>query len=131
MPHLKRLLAPRGSVVIRTPVSSSFAWKKYGADWVQLDPPRHLFVPSVASLKALAATAALTVESILFDSTAFQFWASEQYQQGIALHDPRSYLQSPRGSVFSRDQIKEFTQLARELNNRAEGDQASFTLRAS
>jgi SAM-dependent methyltransferase len=131
MRHLKRLLAPRGSVVIRTPVSSSFAWKKYGADWVQLDPPRHLFVPSVASLKAFAATAALTVESILFDSTAFQFWASEQYRQGIALHDPRSYLQSPRGSVFSRDQIKEFTQLARELNNRAEGDQASFTLRAS
>jgi len=96
---LKRVLSPHGYLVIRTPVSSSYAWQKYGADWVQLDPPRHLFVPTVAGMKLLAATVGLTVENIVFDSYAFQFWGSEQIRLGIGLNDPRSYLKSPRESV--------------------------------
>ena len=127
--ELKRLLAPSGLAVIRTPVASSFAWRKYGPDWVQLDAPRHLVVHTVDSIGALSKTSALSLEAVTHDSTAFQFWGSEQYRRDIPLMDTRSYLISARNSIFTRSEIDEFTRRAKELNQRGEGDQASFYLR--
>ena len=37
-----RLLAPEGTILIRIPVMGCFAWRLYGSDWIQLNPPRHL-----------------------------------------------------------------------------------------
>jgi len=36
-----RLLKDKGTCVIVMPTVSSYAWKHYGVNWVQLDPPRH------------------------------------------------------------------------------------------
>jgi len=38
--QIRRLLVPNGTAIIRMPIKN-YAWKKYGVDWVQLDPPRH------------------------------------------------------------------------------------------
>lgn len=127
--ELKRLLAPSGLVVIRTPLASSFAWREYGPDWVQLDAPRHLVVHTLDSIAALARANALSLEAVTHDSTAFQFWGSEQYRRDIPLMDPRSYQISAGNSIFTQNQIDEFTRRANELNERGEGDQATFYLR--
>ena len=39
---IRRLLSSDGTALIRIPVVS-FAWEKYGVNWVQLDPPRSPF----------------------------------------------------------------------------------------
>jgi SAM-dependent methyltransferase len=127
---LKRLLAPDGSIVIRTPVASSLAWRKYGVNWVQLDAPRHLVVHTLKSIQVLADACNLKVESVTFDSTAFQFWGSEQYEHGISLNDPRSYKRSARQAIFRSEAIDAFAIEAGELNKRGDGDQACFRLRA-
>jgi SAM-dependent methyltransferase len=127
--ELKRLLALTGVAVVRTPVASSFAWREYGSDWVQLDAPRHLVVHTVDSIAALSKASGLKLESVTHDSTAFQYWGSEQYRRDIPLMDRRSYLVSPGNSIFKRNEIDEFTRRAKELNQRGEGDQASFYLR--
>jgi SAM-dependent methyltransferase len=127
--EMKRLLAPSGQAVIRTPVASSLAWREYGSDWVQLDAPRHLVVHTVDSIAALSKASALHLEAVTHDSTAFQFWGSEQCRRDIPLMDRRSYLISAVNSIFTRAEIDEFTRRAIELNQRGEGDQASFYLR--
>jgi 2-polyprenyl-3-methyl-5-hydroxy-6-metoxy-1,4-benzoquinol methylase len=122
-------LVTGGCCIIRIPTVSSYAWPRYGINWVQLDAPRHFFIHSVESLKILAARAGLQLESVVYDSTAFQFWASEQYALDIPLYDRRSYLVSPKSSIFSRDQIGAFERRAVELNHTELGDQAAFYLR--
>jgi len=127
--ELERLLAPDGWLVIRTPVATGAVWKRYGVDWVQLDAPRHRFIHTPRSIGVLAQGADLSVESVVYDSTEFQFWGSEQYRLDIPLEDARSYKRSPSSSPFSVSQIADFARWARDMNRSGEGDQACFYLR--
>jgi 2-polyprenyl-3-methyl-5-hydroxy-6-metoxy-1,4-benzoquinol methylase len=127
--RLSQLLRPSGGVLIRMPVADSFAWRTYGTNWVQLDAPRHLVVHTNRSMEMLASRSGFRIVEVTYDSTAFQFWGSEQYCRGIALRDERSYAENPERSIFSSEQIREFDRRAEELNANGEGDQAAFLLR--
>jgi hypothetical protein len=122
------LLARGGTCLIRIPTVSSEAWEQYGVDWVQLDAPRHLFLHSLESMERLAREAGLVVREVQFDSTAFQFWGSEQYRADIPLRDPRSYAVDPGASIFTAESLALFATRARELNAARRGDQAAFHL---
>jgi hypothetical protein len=128
--QVRSLLAPGGQLIISTPIAASFAWREYGVDWVQLDAPRHLFIPSVKGLEILARQSGMRVKEVVYNSTEFQFWGSEQYRIGIPLTDKRSYWRSPAGSSFTPEQIASFRQRADELNRTADGDTASFYVEA-
>jgi SAM-dependent methyltransferase len=41
--HIYKLLNKGSYALIRIPVADSSSFKKYGANWVNLDPPRHFF----------------------------------------------------------------------------------------
>jgi hypothetical protein len=110
-------LSDNGVCIIRIPTASSYAWENYKENWVQLDAPRHLFLHSVESMKYLANKVNLKLdEEVAYDSTAFQFWGSEQYQKGISLHDPKSHKVNPKSSTFTKEQIRDFRKRAEELN---------------
>ena len=123
------LLAPGADCIVRIPTVTSYAWKHYGTNWVQLDAPRHFFLHSQASMKILADEAGLELSEVAYDSSAFQFWASEQYALDIPLYDDRSYAVSPNVSYFTKEQIAAFEKRARELNHTNLGDQAAFYLK--
>lgn len=125
----RKILAKHGTVLLRVPTVSSYAWQHYGVNWSQLDAPRHLFLHSVASIKKLAEQTGFQVEKVQYDSNAFQFWGSEQYEQDIALRSEKSWSENPANSPFSAEQIKQFEHRARELNAVNKGDQAAFYLR--
>ena len=116
------LLAPGGTVLVRVPLASSWAWRHYREHWVQLDAPRHVALHTPESIRLLAERAGLTVTATDFDSTAFQFGGSELYRRGERLDDdwPRH---------FTKDEMRDFTARARQLNATGEGDQAAFYLR--
>jgi SAM-dependent methyltransferase len=124
----RRLLAPGGKVLVRIPLCSSAAYREYGVDWVQLDAPRHFFLHSHKSMSLLAESCGFSVESVFYDSTAFQFWGSEQYRRGIALRAPNSYAESRKRSTFSTQDIAAFAARAQTLNAQEDGDQAGFVL---
>lgn len=124
--EIHRLLTPKGLGLIRIPLAS-FAWEKYGVNWVSLDPPRHLFLFTEKSFRLLAERAGFTVESVVYDSDSFQFWGSEQYLRDIPLNDPRSFTKNE--NLFTGTQIKEWKKQAVNLNAAARGDQACFYLR--
>lgn len=118
-----------GLILIRIPIVSSFAWRKYKTNWVQLDAPRHLFLHSIRSMEIITKQVGFKIESIVFDSNAFQFWGSEEYMNDIPFYGPKSYRNGIDGSIFTENDIKKFQMKAEELNAAREGDQACFFLR--
>jgi 2-polyprenyl-3-methyl-5-hydroxy-6-metoxy-1,4-benzoquinol methylase len=129
MQTVAALLQPNGHCVIRAPTVSSHAWEHYKVKWVQLDAPRHFYLHSVESIAILANKTGLVLYKIIYDSTAFQFWESEQYKNNIPLYDKRSYQVNQKDSIFSRRQIAAFARQAKELNRNEQGDQAIFYLK--
>lgn len=122
MASVARMLAPGGTCLIRVPIVGSFAWEHYKDRWVQLDAPRHLFLHSTESMRRLAEGAGLRVESVVHDSTAFQFEGSELYRRDIPLKDISLHR-------FSRGQRRQYAAGAKRLNAQQRGDQAAFYLR--
>lgn len=120
------LLSARGVVLIRQPLCDSEAFQRYGANWCQLDAPRHAVLHSLRSMRLLANQIGLKIQDIIWDSTDFQFWASEQYALDMALYDPRSYLLNREVCLFSAKQIDQWKREATRLNRIGSGDQAAF-----
>ncbi|MBF0310832.1 MAG: class I SAM-dependent methyltransferase [Magnetococcales bacterium] len=123
-----RCLHKGAYLLVRLPLAGSLAWRTYGSNWVQLDAPRHLCLPTEAAMRSLAQRAGFAVREVFYDSTAFQFWGSVQYEWDIPLLDPRSRQKNPLGDLFSAEQIEQFEALATESNRVGDGDQACFYL---
>lgn len=123
--NARKLLAPGGRILVRIPTSSSHAWMEYGPNWVQLDAPRHMVIPSRKGMNALAERCGLSVRRSIDDSTAFQFWGSEMYRKSKPLAS------SGPNDVFSRHELRRFAKRAAELNIEQQGDQVAFLLTAA
>jgi SAM-dependent methyltransferase len=128
MAAVRDRLMPGGTLVIRVPVADSWAARNYGPDWVQIDAPRHLVLPTEAGIAAAARATGLRVWRSFRDGDALQFWGSEQYRRDLPLRDPVSWAEAPAMSVFSQDQIDRWGDQARRLNRRRQGDSAVFVI---
>ena len=120
-----RLIPSGGICMIRIPLVSSEAWRKYGTHWVQLDAPRHFFLYSIESLKILAGKTKFKIKEIIYDSNEYQFYGSQQILEDIPVLAENSYARNPAKSIFSKAKIKEYKKMAQELNSSSQGDQAS------
>lgn len=118
----KRRLAPGGRILVRIPTPSSHAWMEYGPNWVQLDAPRHVVIPSRKGMNVLAERSGLFVRQSIDDSTAFQFWGSEMYRRSKPLTSSKA------NDVFSRLELRRFAKRASKLNFEQQGDQVAFLL---
>ena len=118
-------LSTGGVCLVRVPTTSSEAWTIYKEDWVQIDAPRHIVIPSRKGLALAAETVGLRVEKTIDDSRSFQFCGSEQYRRDVALIDPKGR------TIFGRQQIADWEKRADQLNRQGRGDQAGFVLRAA
>jgi len=128
MKEIGRLMADNGHCLIRIPVIAE-AWKRFGCNWVQMDPPRHLFLYTEDSLRLAAEKGGLLVEHVCYDSGPFQFWGSEQYLRDIPLLDENSLWVDPNSRMFKKEEINAWTKEAEELNAKGRGDMACFYLR--
>ncbi|MEP6903137.1 MAG: class I SAM-dependent methyltransferase, partial [Actinomycetota bacterium] len=120
--EIYKLLRPGKVCLIRIPVAA-FAWEKYGVNWVQLDPPRHLFLFTEKSFRDLAKTAGFEVAKVVYDSEAFQFFGSERYVRNLAMNEDEIY----QNDIAK--QLREWEREAEILNKQNKGDQACFYLR--
>jgi SAM-dependent methyltransferase len=125
MSALAALLGPGAGLLIRTPVADSWAWQHYGVDWVQLDPPRHLWVHTTRSIELLAAACGLRVHASYRDGTSVQFWGSELYTRGLTLHEYETRLED----VFTKAELHDFDRRAAEHNVAGTGDSVCIVLR--
>jgi len=123
------ILSEQGICFMRMPVKTEYIWNRYGTNWVQIDAPRHFFLHTLKSFELLVKKSDLVIEDVIFDSTEFQFWGSEQYKMDISLEADNSYSVTPKKSMFTTKQIREFKRMAKELNKIKQGDQAAFYLK--
>lgn len=124
-----KILAKNGVCLIRMPIKTDYIWNRYGANWVQIDAPRHFYLHTIKSFKFLVEKSGLKLHDIIFDSTEFQFWGSEQYKQNIPLKAENSYSVNPKNGIFTKEQIVKYKNMAKELNKNDQGDQAAFILK--
>lgn len=115
-----QLLKPAGTLLIRIPICSSWAWSHYREHWVQLDAPRHIVLHSEKSISHLAKNYDLELVDIVYDSTEFQFTGSERYKLDIPL------VEGSNNDIFSAKVIEDFKNRSIDLNSKGEGDQACF-----
>jgi 2-polyprenyl-3-methyl-5-hydroxy-6-metoxy-1,4-benzoquinol methylase len=125
--HVYKILRAGSYALIAVPVIG-YAWRKYGTNWVALDAPRHLFLHTVASMKLLAEKAGFTVNRVVHNSHAYQFWGSEQIARGIPIRSSLSYAENPSQSIFSQADMHSFARQAQALNRDGDGDSACFYL---
>lgn len=128
--QLAARLEPDGAIVIGVPLADGWCAKHYGSDWVQIDAPRHLMVPTVKAMNILADAAGLRVQRVTWDSWSMQFWGSEQNRLDIPMMSADAYrIECPGSGPFPAEQIAEWERRAVELNRIGAGDAASFVLR--
>jgi 2-polyprenyl-3-methyl-5-hydroxy-6-metoxy-1,4-benzoquinol methylase len=118
---LNRILNDKGLLLIRIPVSDSFAFRKYQNNWFQLDAPRHFFLHTMRSMSHLALNHGFVIKDTIFDSTESQFWASEGYCQDITLIDR---IADKNISSWA----KRYKKVTNYLNEIKDGDQCCFIL---
>lgn len=118
-----------GALLIRIPVAGCWAWRYYGVEWAGLDAPRHLCIPSDKGMRALAECCGFEVSAVIYDSSARQFWVSEQNRKGIPVTSPESYFISRRSTLFDAEQLAKWELEAARLNAANDGDCAAFVLR--
>ncbi len=122
--HAKLLLNAGGKISVRIPIAGNYAWRTYGPDWVALDAPRHLCIPSRAGLLLCATAHDLKLEQIYYESDEFMFWGSEQYKADIPLSSAASYSSSLLKRLLPSSRIRSYRRLANKLNLSEDSDAA-------
>ena len=117
----KAHLNPNGRILVRIPVAGSETHRRYGADWFNLDPPRHLLVPSRRGMETLADRAGLRTVRVEFDGIETGYLMSEGYRRDVP------YTGRP---ADDRKVRRKYRRLAEQANRRGEGDQGVFFLAA-
>jgi hypothetical protein len=128
---VRGLLDRAGRVQVRTPVMGTGLWERYGADWAELDAPRHLAVFSRPGFERMVTAAGFEIDGVTWESSDWEFVASEQYRRDIGMFEPGSHFVDPTGSGFGPEEIAGFQAEARRLNETGQAGRASFWLRAA
>jgi SAM-dependent methyltransferase len=114
-------LSPRGRILVRIPVAGSRTCRLYRQNWFNLDPPRHLLVPSRRGMEALAERSGLRPAHVEFDGIETGYLMSEHYQRDTP------YVAKPVDSPARR---RRYRALAEAANREGDGDQGVFLLAA-
>jgi SAM-dependent methyltransferase len=124
-----KITRPGGTVMIRIPIMGNYGWQQYGVFWCGIDAPRHIFIPSEKQMRNMVEEAGFKIERFYYDSSDYLIWSSEQYKQGMPLHDPKSHMFHSESSLFSKEDIKRFRAIMKTENERANGDTAVICIR--
>jgi hypothetical protein len=105
---IRPLLASGGVARIEIPVNDCDAFAEYGAEWVELDPPRHLHLHTRQSISILAKRLGFTVVAIEEAGVSLEWWGSELYRRGQTLYDAKNRVhRTPHGN-FSAHELTQF-----------------------
>lgn len=119
--HLK----PNGTIFVRLPLLQDEIWAQYGADWAQIDPPRHLYLFTPDGFAEFARRAGLRVIAKGTDTLGWSLAWSEAWARDIsnfAIDGTANPL------PFTKSKIAAFEQQAKALNAAGKGDQGYFVL---
>lgn len=109
------LLNRNGKIIIRVPVKDSYAYELYKENWIQWDAPRHFQLLTKKAIHILTNQNNFELKHYYCDSYKLQFTGSEKYKRHLSYQTPNS--------IFTKSELKEFTNISIELNKQQKGDQ--------
>jgi SAM-dependent methyltransferase len=116
-----RLVKTGGRCLIRIPTIDCWAWEEYARDWIALDPPRHFYLHSRASITRLLESGGFRLDRIVDDGSSLQILGSEKIKRGQPLVNPKTG--KPDYEEFlPHDLIEKASARSRELNRTGRGD---------
>lgn len=125
MESIHRLLSPDGVARIAIPIYPNIAYDMFGADWYQLDAPRHIFLHSRQSMELLAKEHGLRIVDVTYDADPSQIFRSYLYSQNIPFWEQKmSMVLDDLGEA----EVEEIEKLSKEANEKEYGDHAVFCL---
>lgn len=116
--HVARLLETNGRLILRIPIFPNYIWDKYGTDWIQLDPPRHLIIFSLDTIEFLSEKYDLKIDHVKYDAEPWALASSEFCMKG------KSHVEFVKNYSVSEKQINDCRQA--NLNNN--GDSVCLTI---
>lgn len=121
----KKLLSSDGVIFIKIPVYPNIAFDTFGANWYQIDAPRHIFLHSVDSMNYLAEKHDLYIQKIEYDSNPSQIFRSYMYSQDIPFYEQHM---SDVVEMLGQEEVDNIKKLSEEANSNNYGDHAIFFL---
>ena len=106
--------------MLRIPTVSSFTWRQYKENWIELDAPRHFFLHSKKSIDLLAEKTGFKIDRYIYDSNELQFF-SELYVNDIPLKEKSEKGYISNTNRFSKKEIAKFRRESKILNQKHEG----------
>lgn len=90
MQQIRKLLAPKGKLIVAVPNYTSYDARYYGRDWAAYDVPRHLYHFSPASMEALVSRHNMAIKKVkpMWLDSFYISLLSEQYKKGFL---PRAF----------------------------------------
>ncbi len=124
--NANRLLMDNGSLWIKIPVFPNFLFDMFGTFWYQLDAPRHIFVPSIKTLKLLADRNGFELVNIEYKTLNGSFVKSFLYQHGITY---KQYTDDIRKRFFPDETIPKVDEICRKEDANHYGDHIEVWMR--
>jgi SAM-dependent methyltransferase len=119
--EVARLVKSGGRCMIRIPTIDCWAWEEYGRDWIALDPPRHFYLHSRASITRLLESAGFQLDRIVDDGSLLQILGSEKIKRGQPLLNPKTG-KTDYDEFLPHELIQSASARSRELNLAGRGD---------
>lgn len=116
-------LQPTGKVIIRIPTSSSWAFEKFGANWYQMDAPRHMYLHSRKSIALLLTSAGFANIRITDDSTIWQVVSSQLYEKDIPFVKHMRWYVGHLPMMIISGRFRSLAKDVSNLNEEGRGDQ--------
>jgi SAM-dependent methyltransferase len=79
---VNRLLKTSGRLILRIPIFPNYIWEKYQTNWIQLDPPRHIYTFSLKGIDILCKNNGLSIVSIEYDGEPWSIASTEYCLNG-------------------------------------------------
>ena len=125
-----RLLADKGTCIVRIPLADSDPFHEYRENWGEFDAPRHFTLFSRSGFESLCKRIGLKCIREEFDGTAVAYWLSEMYRRGICFVDPKTNRFRTPESTFTTLELKTYSDRAAAMNKSGKSGRGVFYLTA-
>ena len=126
MHDANRLLKDGGQLWIKIPMFPNFLFDMFGTYWYQLDAPRHIFIPSVKTLKLLAENNGFEILRIEYKTTNGCMVRSFLYQHGITYRDQTEEV---RKKYFPDETISKVDEICQKEDANRYGDRVDIWMK--
>lgn len=128
--NARRLLTPRGTIIVQLPNADSPELSKYFGNWWGLHAPFHISLPTRLGLEILCSNLKLKIIDTIYTSRAEHYLYSQEYEKNISAYQEGSFNFGGSACIWNEKDKMEASKIAFERNRNASGEIVAYLLAA-